>query len=102
MKLIKTHTMSKQFTKITKTYSTKNKLQKLIYDHLLTVDFILFANKQEASNYIKQLFENALREYKGNAAVPELKTFEGNKNDTHWYVDEVISILMYNVLNDFS
>lgn len=94
--------MQKQFTKVTKTYSTKNKLQKLIHDHLLTVDLILFANKQEASNYIKQLYENALRNYKGNAAVPDLKTFEGNKNDTHYYVDDVISISMYNVKNDLS
>jgi hypothetical protein len=94
--------MSKQFTKVTKTYSTKNKLQLLIHDHLMTADFSLFANKQEASNYIKQLYENALKSYKGNAAVPLLKTFGGNKNDTHYYVDDVISISMYNVQNDFS
>jgi hypothetical protein len=94
--------MAKQFTKVTKTYSTKNKLQLLIHDHLKTVDFTLFANKQEASNYIKQLYENALMEYKGNAAVPQLKTFEGNKNDTHYYVDDVISVSMYNVHTDLS
>lgn len=94
--------MPKQFTKVTKTYSTKNKLQKLIYDHLMSVDFSLFANKQEASIYIKQAYRNALKSYKGNAAVPELKTFEGNKNDTHYYVDDVISISIYNVQNDFS
>ncbi|AOW09499.1 hypothetical protein [Flavobacterium gilvum] len=94
--------MAKQFTKVTKTYSTKNKLQLLIHDYLKTVDFTLFANKQEASNYIKELYEKALREYKGNAAVPPLKTFEGNKNDTHYYVDDVISISVYNVQNDFS
>lgn len=94
--------MSKQFTKVTKSYSTKNKLQLLILQQLMTVDFILFTNKQHASNYIKQLYENALRQYKGNAAVPELKTFEGNKNDTHYYVDEVIHISIYNVKNDLS
>jgi hypothetical protein len=94
--------MPKQFTKATKIYSTKNKLQLLIYNHLMTVDFILFANKQEASKYIKQLYDTALSQYKGNAAVPELKTFEGNKNDQHYYVDDVISISMYNVQNDFS
>jgi hypothetical protein len=94
--------MPKQFTKVTKTYSTKNKLQLLIHDQLMTADLILFTNKQHASNYIKQLYENALREYKGNAAVPPLKTFEGNKNDTHYYVDDVISISIYNVQNDFS
>jgi hypothetical protein len=94
--------MPKQFTKVTKTYSTKNKLQLLIHDHLMTADFTLFANKQEASKYIKQLYENALSVYKGNAAVPPIKTFEGNKNDTHYYVDDVISISIYNVQNDLS
>lgn len=94
--------MKKQFTKVTKTYSTKNKLQLLIHDHLITADFTLFANKQEASKYIKQLYDSALSQYKGSAAVPELKTFEGNKNDTHYYVDDVISISIYNVQHDFS
>jgi len=94
--------MPKQFTKVTKTYSTKNKLQRLIHDRLMIADFTLFANKQEASNYIKQLYDIALSEYKGNAAVPPLKTFDGNKNDTHYYVDDVISISIYNVKNDLS
>lgn len=40
--------MKRQFAKVTKTYSTKNKLQLLIHDHLMTADFTLFANKQEA------------------------------------------------------
>lgn len=71
--------MKKQFTKVTKTYSTKNKLQLLIHDHLVTADFTLFANKQEASKHIKKLYDTALSEYKGNAAVPQLKSFEGNK-----------------------
>lgn len=94
--------MAKQFTKVTKTYSTKNKLQLLIHDELKSVDFMLFSDKQQASNYIKQLYENALKCYKGNAAVPPLKTFEGNKNSTSYYVDDVISISIYNVLNDLS
>jgi hypothetical protein len=94
--------MTKQFTKVTKTYSTKNKLQLLIHDRLMTVDFTLFVNKQEASIFIKNIYESALKEYKGNAAVPPLKTFEGNKNDTHYYVDDLISISIYNVQNDLS
>lgn len=94
--------MAKQFTKVTKTYSTKNKLQLLIHDELKSVDFMLFLNMQQASNYIKQLYENALRCYKGNAAIPPLKTFEGNKNDTHYYVDDVINISIYTVKNDLS
>lgn len=94
--------MAKQFTKVTKTYSTKNKLQLLIHDELKSVDFMLFLNMQDASNYIKQLYENALRCYKGNAAIPLLKTFEGNKNDTHYYVEDVINISVYTVKNDLS
>ncbi|WP_269222030.1 hypothetical protein [Flavobacterium sp. IMCC34518] len=94
--------MPKQFTKVTKTYSTKNKLQLLILNELQLIDCILFTNKNEASNFVKQLYENALRSYKGNAAVPSLKTHEANKDDTLFYVDDVISISMYNVQTDLS
>jgi hypothetical protein len=94
--------MSKQFTKVTKTYSTKNKLQLLILNELKHIDGVLFANKQEASKYIKQLYGNALSEYKGNASVPQLKTHEATKDDTLFYVDDVISISIYNVQADLS
>jgi hypothetical protein len=93
--------MAKQFTKVTKTYSTKNKLQLLIHDELKSVDFMLFLNMQQASNYIKQLYENALLSYKGNAAVPELKRHEIHENIS-FYVDDVISISMYEVKTDLS
>ena len=94
--------MAKQFTKVTKTYSTKNKLQLLILKELELIDGILFSNPTDATTYINQLYKNALESYKGNAAVSELKSFKANENDTHYYVDDVISISMYNVKTDLS
>lgn len=94
--------MAKQFTKVTKTYSTKNKLQLLILKELELIDCILFTNATEAGNYVNQLYQNALRNYKGNAAVPELKCFKATENDTQYYVDDVISISVYKVKTDLS
>ncbi|MFE3848943.1 hypothetical protein ACFX5D_13305 [Flavobacterium sp. LB3P45] len=94
--------MAKQFTKVTKTYSTKNKLQLLILNELNTVDCILFSTKSEATEYIVQLYKNALLKYKGNAAVPELKRHESRHQSMSFYVDDVISISMYNVTTDLS
>jgi hypothetical protein len=94
--------MPKQFTKVTKTYSTKNKLQLLILNELQNIDCTLFKNKEDASKCIKKLYHDALLLYKGNAVVPLLKTHEATKNDTLFYVDDVISISMYNVQDDFS
>lgn len=94
--------MAKQFTKVTKTYSTKNKLQLLILNELNTVDCILFITKSEATDYIVQLYKNALLKYKGNAAVPQLKRHESTNQSMSFYVDDVISISMYNVEIDLS
>lgn len=94
--------MAKQFTKVTKTYSTKNKLQLLILNQLDTVDGLLFSNKSEAVNHIKQLYENALIMYAGKAAVPELKSFVSTDNDTVFHVEDVIHISIYNVQLDLS
>jgi hypothetical protein len=93
--------MAKQFTKVTKTYSTKNKLQLLILKELATIDGILFLTKSEATDYIVQLYKNALLSYKGNAAVPELKRHEA-QGSMSIYVDDVISISVYSVQTDFS
>ena len=93
--------MSKQFTKVTKTYSTKNKLQLLILNELNTVDSILFITKSEATDYIVKLYKNALIKYKGNAAIPDLKRHESHENIC-FYVDDVINIAMYNVKTDLS
>jgi hypothetical protein len=94
--------MKKQFTKVTKTYSTKNKLQLLILNELSKVDRVLFSNNKEVSKNIITLYNNALLAYKGNAAVPPLQAHETADNDTIYYVDDVISISMYNVKTDLS
>jgi hypothetical protein len=94
--------MIKQFTKVTKTYATKNKLQLLILTTMQDIDCTLFDNKGEATNYIFQLYNNALLAYKGNAAIPELKTFDGAKNVMQFYVEDVLWVSMYNVQNDLS
>ncbi|MBP4139644.1 hypothetical protein [Flavobacterium geliluteum] len=94
--------MAKTFTKVTQTYSTKNKLQFLILQHLETVDGFLFENKNEAAGTIKTLFKAALNDYKGKAAIPELKNYEPNNKSHVYHVDEVITISIYNVLTDLS
>lgn len=93
--------MAKQFTKVTKTYSTKNKLQLLILNELVTIDCFLFMTKSEETDHIVKLYKSALLAYKGNAAVPELKRHESHENIS-FYVDDVISISMYNVKTDLS
>jgi hypothetical protein len=94
--------MNKQFTKVTKTYSTKNRLQLAILKELELADSLLFANKQEASNFINKLYENALLSYKGNAVVPPLRKHEPNNDLLVFYVEDVVSISIYNVKTDLS
>jgi phosphatidylglycerophosphatase A len=98
----KKYKMAKQFAKVTQTYSTKNKLQQVILERLEPISGTLFKDKKEATESIKTLFKSALDDYKGRAAVPELKNFIGSKDDHVYYVDEVISISIYNVKNDLS
>lgn len=87
--------MAKTFTKVTKTYSTKNKLQGLILQELQLSDCSLFSDAKEAKNFINQLYENALKLYKGNAAVPELKTHKASDSETLMFVEDVIYISVY-------
>ena len=94
--------MAKQFTKVTKTYSTKNKLQRLILEELQLADCSLFTTPKEARNFINQLYENALKHYKGSAAVPPLRRHEANQTEVLFYVEDVIYISMYNVKIDYS
>jgi hypothetical protein len=94
--------MALQFTKVTKTYSTKNKLQLYILKELELVDGFLFLNKAESVEHIRQLYNVALETYNGNAAVPPLKNFEANENDTVFYVEDVIYISIYTVKTDLS
>lgn len=94
--------MPKQFAKVTQTYSTKNKLQLLVLEYLQAVDGTLFKDKNEAIGTIKTLFKAALNDYKGRAAVPELKNYEPNEKSHVYHVDEVINISIYSVQNDLS
>lgn len=94
--------MAKQFTKVTKTYSTKNKLQGLILQELQLADCLLFSDPKEAKNYINQLYENALKRYKGNATVPALKTHKACDSEMLTYVEDVIYISTYTLKNDLS
>ncbi|MBS7234052.1 hypothetical protein KHA90_23900 [Flavobacterium psychroterrae] len=94
--------MTKQFVKVTQTYAPKNKLQQIILERLEPISHTLFKDKKEAIESIKALFKSALNDYKGRAAVPELKNFEGSKNDHVYNIDEVINISIYNVKNDLS
>lgn len=96
--------MSKQFAKVTKTYSTKNKLQNTILNELQTVDLTLYPNRQTAKKVIEQLYQNALVNYKGKAAPQTLKSHEPatNKNELIFYVEDVIYISLYNVKIDLT
>ncbi|MEO6176796.1 MAG: hypothetical protein ABIP27_16715 [Flavobacterium circumlabens] len=94
--------MEKQFTKITKTYSAKNRLCTAILDHFESLDHSLFPNKKEAVNDIKSRFNAALESYKGKAAVPKLECYMFNKNDIVYQVEDVIHISIYNVIDDLS
>lgn len=94
--------MAKQFTKVTKTYSTKNKLQLYILRELEQVDCLLFTNESEAVNYIKQLYKIALESYNGNAAIPTLKKHDPKTGELMYYVDDVINISIYTIKTDLS
>lgn len=94
--------MSKQFTKVTKTYSTKNRLQLYILKELQQVDSLLFENQTKAVKYIKDLYQIAVESYNGKAAVPELKKHDPQSGELMYYVDDVIFISIYNVKEDLS
>lgn len=94
--------MAQIFTKVIKTYSSKNKLQLYILKELEQVDCLLFADKSSAVKHIKKLYNIALETYNGNAAVPVLKYFKTIDNEHVYYVEEVINIAIYNVKNDLS
>lgn len=93
--------MAKQFIRVSKTYSTKNKLQLLILHKLQKLDHTLTLNHVDASRLIKKLYDEAVKEYKGTAAIPELKTYENDKT-TNYHVEDVIYIHVYTVSTDFS
>lgn len=91
--------MAEQFTKITRTYSAKNRLCTAILDFFESIDHCLFENKQEAADDIKRRYNEALASYKGKAAVPRLQSHQANKKEFLYFVEDVIHISIYNVEN---
>ncbi|PDS24662.1 hypothetical protein [Flavobacterium branchiophilum] len=94
--------MAKQFIRVAKTNASKNKVQLLIIKHFLLIDKTLYCNLNEAVNMVKQIFESALKEYTGNAKIPELKRFDTDKNTLVYFVEDLIYIDIHTVLNDFT
>lgn len=94
--------MNKHFAKVTKTYSTKNKLQLYILKELELIDRFLFASKEEAGNYINNMYSIAIESYNGTAAVPELKKHEPDENQVVYYVEDVIFLSIFTVKTDLS
>lgn len=88
--------MSKQFVKITKTYSAKNRLCTAILESFESIDHSLFENKETAIKDIKRRYNEALENYKGKAAVPRLVSHQPNKKELLYYVEEVIYVSIYN------
>lgn len=94
--------MAKQFVKITKTYSAKNRLCTAILDFFESIDHTLFLNKEKAVEDVKRRYNEALESYKGKAAVPKLDSHKSSKNGISYYIEDVVHISIYNVENDLS
>jgi hypothetical protein len=93
--------MAKQFIRVSKTYATKNKVQLLMLQKLQTVNHTLTLTHVQASRLIKKLYDEAVQEYNGKAAIPELKTYD-NDNTTSYHVEDVIYIDIHSIVNDLS
>lgn len=94
--------MAKQFIRVSKTYATKNKIQLLILQKLQTLDHTLTLTHVQASREIKKQYDEALKQYNGKAAVPELKTFNIDDNTSRYQVEDVIIIDIHTIINDLS
>ena len=92
--------MAKQFVKITKTYSAKNRLCTAILDFFESIDHTLFLNKEKAAEDIERRYNEALESYKGKAAVPRLQNHQASKEEVLYFVEDVIHISIYNVENE--
>lgn len=93
--------MAKQFIKVSKTYATKNSIQLLILQKLQSVDFTLTSDISKAKYFIKKAYDDAVNQYKGKAAIPELKEFS-NGLTIVFFVEDVIYINVYSTLYDLS
>lgn len=91
--------MKKVFIKVSRTYQVKNKLQKAILDNLQELDGTL-TETGKAIKLIKIAYNDAVNNYKGTAAVPELKEFEANNKTDVFYIEDVIYVDIHKVIND--
>lgn len=94
--------MNKTFTKVTATYSCKNKLQKAILENMKELDGTLCGNQGGAFRLIELAFNDAVNNYNGTAKKPELKRFEPNGTTASFIVDDVITLSVYDVVNDLT
>ena len=94
--------MKKTFTKVTATYSTKNKLQKAILENMKELDGTLCSNQGGAIKLIELAYNDAVKNYNGTAKKPELKRFEPNATTASFIVDDVITLSVYDVVNDLT
>lgn len=91
--------MKKVFIKVARTYQVKNKLQKQILENLKEYDGVL-TNNLTANKLIKLAYNDAVNNYKGTAAVPELRNSKSDENNMLHYVEDVIYLNVHQVIHD--
>jgi hypothetical protein len=94
--------MKKTFIKVTGTYACKNKLQKSIFENMKELDGTLCGNQGTAFKLIELAFNDPVNNYNGTAKKPELKRFEPNDTTVSFIVEEVITMSVYDVVNDLT
>ncbi|MGR3790275.1 hypothetical protein ACUXZJ_10795 [Flavobacterium sp. TN-1] len=92
--------MSQYFIKVSRTYTTKNKIQEICLNELKELNFSLVSDLATAKKVIKKHFEQAVNSYMGRAKHPELKEFDkAGKGAISFYIEDVIYLDVYPVLN---
>ncbi|QYS86323.1 hypothetical protein JJC03_15595 [Flavobacterium oreochromis] len=94
--------MSKDFIKVTQSYSTKNRVQELVLNSLIILDHTLSSDIGAAKKMIKKNFNSGVNSYNGRAKLPELREYQPDNNTTTFIVDDVIIIQVYKVSIDFT
>lgn len=87
----------KHFIIVGKTCQSKNKVQKLILEHLQKLDQTLWASIEQASEATKKAYENALKEYNGKASIPDLRSFVPQGHQLTLFVEDLIYVNVYAV-----
>jgi hypothetical protein len=94
--------MKKTFIKVTGTYACKNKLQKSIFENMKELDGTLCGNQGTAFKLIELAFNDPVNNYNGTAKKPDLKRFEPNATTASFIVEDVITMSVYDVVNDLT